>query len=54
MAGTNTYSVKIEFFVYADDDDTALHKVTRTLRYEDDIVWAWKDTQLINKGDASE
>lgn len=54
MAGTNTYSVKIEFFVYADDDDTALHKVTRTLRYEDDIVWAWKDTQLINKGEASE
>ena len=54
MAGTNTYSVKIEFLVYANDDDAALHKVTRTLRYEDDYVWIWTQTKLINKGEASE
>ena len=56
MAGIEKpmYRVEIMFFVYADGDDDALHKVTRTLRYEDDIVWAWRSTQLENKGEASE
>ena len=54
MAGINTYKVKIEFLVYADSDDDALHKVTRTLRYEDDYVWIWTQTKLINKGEANE
>ena len=55
MAGTDTYLVTMEFFVYADNDDDALHKVTRDLEYgREDIAWAWKRTQLINKGDASE
>ena len=57
MAGINTpeYIVKIEFFVYADNDDDALHKVTRTLEIgRDDIAWGWAGTQLINKGEASE
>jgi len=56
MAGIKKpmYRVEILFFVYADDDDTALHKVTRTLRYEDDMVWAWQNTQLENKGETNE
>ena len=58
MDGTNApeYVVTIEFFVYADNDDDALHKVIEsTLRYDDnDVAWAWKKTQLINKGEASE
>ena len=57
MAGINApeYIVKIEFFVYADSDDDALHKVTRTLEIgRDDMAWAWAGTQLINKGEASE
>ena len=55
MAGTDTYLVTMEFFVYADNDDDALHKVTRDLEYgREDIAWAWKKTQLINKGEASD
>jgi hypothetical protein len=54
MDGTNApkYSVTIEFFVYADNDDDALHKVTRNLESgREDVAWVWKKTQLINKGD---
>jgi hypothetical protein len=57
MAGINApeYLVTIEFFVYADNDDDALHKVTRDLEYgREDIAWAWKKTQLINKGETND
>ena len=55
MAGIKQWKVDITFFVEADNDDDALRKATTTLRYgESDVVWVWKDTQLINKGEASE
>ena len=55
MAGTETYNVCIVFSVYADNDDEALHKVTRDLEYgKEDVAWAWIYTKHINKGDASE
>jgi hypothetical protein len=58
MDGTNAreYIVTINFFVYADNDDDALNKVVEsTLRYDDnDVAWAWKRTQLINKGETND
>jgi len=55
MAGINTYDVCIVFSVYADNDDEALHKVTRDLEYgKEDIAWAWIYTTQANKGEANE
>jgi hypothetical protein len=55
MAGTNTYDVCIVFSVYANNDDEALHKVTRDLEYgKEDIAWAWIYTTQANKGEANE
>jgi hypothetical protein len=55
MAGTEIYDVCIVFSVYADNDDEALHKVTRDLEYgKEDVEWAWIYTKHINKGEASE
>ena len=55
MAGIKTLEVNITFFVEADDDDDALRKATKTLRYgEVDVTWAWIYTTQTNKGDASE
>jgi hypothetical protein len=42
MAGTKEWEVNITFFVEADNDDDALRKATKTLRYgEIDVTWAW-------------
>jgi hypothetical protein len=51
MAGTKQWQINIAFFVEADNDDDALHKVTSTLRYDDsDLVWIWQSSkQLTNK-----
>jgi len=55
MAGTKEWEVNITFFVEADDDDDALRKATKTLRYgEIDVTWAWIYTTQTNKGEASE
>jgi thioester reductase-like protein len=48
---TPMYIVKIEFFVRADDDDDALNKVTKTLKYVNSYDWSWEGTQLLTKGD---
>jgi len=47
------YIVTIEFFVRADDDDAALHKVTKTLKHDTSYDWSWQSTQLltITKGE---
>jgi len=47
------YAVNIEFFVRADDDDAALHKVTKTLKHDTSYDWSWEGTQLltITKGE---
>jgi len=47
------YIVTIEFFVRADDDDAALHKVTKTLKHDTSYDWSWQGTQLltITKGE---
>ena len=56
MAGTRQWQINIAFFVEADNDDDALHKVTSTLEYGNpDVVWIWQSSKGIsNKGDASE
>lgn len=56
MAGTRQWQINIAFFVEADNDDDALHKVTSTLRYgESDVVWIWQSSKaLTNKGEASD
>ena len=55
MAGIKAYDVCIVFSVYADNDDEALHKVTRDLEYgKEDVAWAWIYTKQTNKGEASE
>lgn len=55
MAGTNTYEVTMVFHVYASDDDAARDRVTSVLPKGNlDMAWAWTNTQLINKGEASE
>ena len=57
MAGTKKpmYRVEMMFFVFADDDDTARDRVTNVLPKGDlDMAWAWRSTQLENKGEASE
>ena len=56
MAGIKKpmYRVEMMFFVYA-DDDTARDRVTNVLPKGDlDMAWAWRSTQLENKGEASE
>lgn len=50
MAGTNTYSVCIVFYVKASDDDEAQNKVTETLKHDTTYDWAWIYTTL-NKGE---
>ena len=49
----NRYKVTIEFFVDAEDDDAALHKVTKTLKHDTSYDWSWQGTQLltITKGE---
>jgi len=57
MAGIKKpmYRVEMLFFVYADDDETARDRVTSVLPKGDlDMAWAWQNTQLENKGEASE
>jgi len=50
----NRYKVTIEFFVDAEDDDAALHKVTKILsKYWLSYGWAWVSTQLQNKGETN-
>jgi hypothetical protein len=56
MAGTekDMYRVEMFFFVYADDDDDARNKVTSTLAHDTRYAWAWRSTQLENKGETSD
>jgi hypothetical protein len=51
MAGTRQWQINIAFFVEADNDDDALHKVTSTLEYGNpDVVWIWQASKaLTNK-----
>ena len=51
MAGINTYSVCIVFYVKAKDDDEARDKVTETLKHDTTYDWAWIYTTL-NKGES--
>jgi hypothetical protein len=52
MAGTNTYSVCMVFYVKAEDDDEALREITRTLERNISYDWAWIYTTL-NKGESN-
>lgn len=55
MAGTKRWEINITFFVEAEDDDAALRKATRTLKYgESDVTWAWIYTTQTNKGETND
>ena len=50
----NKYIVTIEFLVRAEDDDAALHKVTKTLAHDTSYDWVWATTQLITNSKEGE